>query len=202
MKNLDKVDKRVEKTRSAIILAFKEMIIEKDFNQLTVKELAQRANINRKTFYLHYQSLDEILFDLTLEVSDLLFESLNEKGFFNPDCYDINILVNTIDETINANYDLTKRIVSANSYHFFARNVKDIVKESFINKLKRKVNMDEYLMNMVGEFIASGLAKMLKEWFIKPSKLSSKELSMVVSSFIYGGLKAVMDLNKNNSFKN
>ena len=202
MKNLDKVDKRVEKTRSAIILAFKEMIIEKDFNQLTVKELAQRANINRKTFYLHYQSLDEILFDLTLEVSDLLFESLNEKGFFNPDCYDINILVSTIDETINANYDLTKRIVSANSYHFFARNVKDIVKESFINKLKRKVNMDEYLMNMVGEFIASGLAKMLKEWFIKPSKLSSKELSMVVSSFIYGGLKAVMDLNKNNSFKN
>ena len=61
--------------------------------------------------------------------------------------------------------------------------------------------------------IAEAIATMIKEGeagadkaraIVKEltEKLSSKELSMVVSSFIYGGLKAVMDLNKNNSFKN
>ena len=93
MKNRDKIDKRVEKTRNSIITTFKEMIIEKDFKEITIKELAERANINRKTFYLHYESMEEILFDLSIDLSDQIFESLNERGFFNPDCFDINILV-------------------------------------------------------------------------------------------------------------
>ena len=76
-------DRRVEKTRNVIINAFKEMIIEKDFNEITIKELAERANINRKTFYLHYESMEEILFDVTVELSEQVFESLNNKGFFN-----------------------------------------------------------------------------------------------------------------------
>lgn len=50
MKNLDKVDRRIERTRNAIINAFKEMIIDKEFKEITIKELAERANINRKTF--------------------------------------------------------------------------------------------------------------------------------------------------------
>ena len=127
MKNLDKVDRRVEKTRNAIINAFKVMIIEKEFKQITIKELAERANINRKTFYLHYESMEEILFDLSIEISDLLFETLNKKGYFAPDSFDINILISTIEETINTNYEITKKLVSASSYRFFSRNIKDIV---------------------------------------------------------------------------
>ena len=62
MANLERYDRRVERTRNAIINAFKEMIVEKEFKEITIKELAERANINRKTFYLHYESMEEILF--------------------------------------------------------------------------------------------------------------------------------------------
>ena len=37
MRNVEKTDRRVERTRSAIINSFKEMIIEKDFKQITIK---------------------------------------------------------------------------------------------------------------------------------------------------------------------
>jgi AcrR family transcriptional regulator len=137
MKNLDKVDRRIERTRNAIINAFKEMIIDKEFKEITIKELAERANINRKTFYLHYESMEEILFDLTVELSDQIFESLNEKGFFEDNIYDINILIDCIEKILNTNYELTRKIVSANSYRFFSRNIKDIVKDSFKNKSDR-----------------------------------------------------------------
>ena len=44
MRNIDKVDRRVERTHNAIISAFKEMIIEKEFKQITIKELAEASN--------------------------------------------------------------------------------------------------------------------------------------------------------------
>lgn len=193
MKNLDKVDRRVERTRNAIINAFKEMIIEKEFKEITIKELAERANINRKTFYLHYESMEEILFDLSVEISDQIFEMLNEKGFFKPDTYDVKILIETIAYFINSNYELTRKLVSANSYRFFSRNIKDIVKDSFIRKIKGKVKISNYLMNIVGDYIASGFAKLLKDWFEEPGDLSTNDIAVLSSTLIYGGIKGLVE---------
>lgn len=193
MKNLDKTDRRVERTRSAIINAFKEMIIEKDFKQITIKELAERADINRKTFYLHYESMEEILFDLSIELSDQIFESLNDRDFFNPDCYDINILVECIDGIINSNYELTRKIISSDSYRFFSRNIRDLVKDSFIRKIRGKIKVNEYIMNLVSDYVASGFAKVLKDWFEDPGELSSRDISQLVSALIYNGIMGVLN---------
>lgn len=184
-------DRRVERTRNAIINAFKEMIIEKDFNEITIKELAERANINRKTFYLHYESMEEILFDVTVELSEQVFESLNDKGFFDPNIIGITPLIETIDELINSNYELTRKLISANSYHFFSRNIKDLIKDSVIRKIKKHIDMSEYKMNLVGDFIASGLSKLLKDWFENP-QLTINEVSTFASNLIYGGIKGII----------
>ena len=45
-----KEDLRIQKTREAIHKTFEEMICEMDYEQISIKELAQRARINRKTF--------------------------------------------------------------------------------------------------------------------------------------------------------
>lgn len=193
MKNLDKTDRRVERTRSAIISAFKEMIIEKDFKQITIKELAERANINRKTFYLHYESMEEILFDLSIDLSDQIFESLNDRDFFNPNCYDINILVECIDGIINSNYELTRKIISSDSYRFFSRNIRDLVKDSFLRKIRGKIKVNEYVMNLVSDYVASGFAKVLKDWFEDPGELSSNDVAHLISALIYNGIKGVLN---------
>jgi len=47
-----KEDLRVQRTKEFIRKTFEEMICEMDYEQISVKELTQRAKINRKTFYL------------------------------------------------------------------------------------------------------------------------------------------------------
>lgn len=49
-----KVDRRILKTREAINKAFIELLAEKSFDHFTINEIAERANINRKTLYLHF----------------------------------------------------------------------------------------------------------------------------------------------------
>ena len=130
----EKRDKRVERTRNSIITTFKEMIIEKDFKDITIKELAERAHINRKTFYLHYQSIDEILFDLSLDLSDYVFDILKKQGFFEGDITEgkIDSLVNSLNDALTNDFAITKKLISSDSYHFFIRNIKDLFKEAFI----------------------------------------------------------------------
>lgn len=68
------VDPRAARTQAAIKEAFEQMACEADAGRITVKELAERAGINRKTFYLHFETI-EALFDETLgDVMDEFFQ--------------------------------------------------------------------------------------------------------------------------------
>jgi len=54
-------DLRVTKTLEAIDTAFRTMMLEKGFAAITVKELCERARINKKTFYRYYETLDDLM---------------------------------------------------------------------------------------------------------------------------------------------
>ena len=50
-----KVDRRVLKTQESLKKAVIELMIEKNFDDITIQDIADRANVNRGTIYLHYQ---------------------------------------------------------------------------------------------------------------------------------------------------
>jgi len=54
-------DLRVTKTLEAIDTTFRTMMLEKGFAAITVKELCERARINKKTFYRYYETLEDLL---------------------------------------------------------------------------------------------------------------------------------------------
>lgn len=72
-------DLRTIRTHKAIRSALETMILTKDFNCITVKELAEIAGINRKTFYLHYDSLDDLFGELEDEIVDEFAQSEHLK---------------------------------------------------------------------------------------------------------------------------
>lgn len=50
--------------------AFLELLSQKDFVFITVKEICEKAGVNRSTFYLHY----EMVADLLSESADYIYE--------------------------------------------------------------------------------------------------------------------------------
>jgi len=53
-------DRRIRKTEAALQNAFVQLIHEKDFTQITIKELCAKADINKSTFYLHYKDIYDL----------------------------------------------------------------------------------------------------------------------------------------------
>ena len=72
MKKVTTTDLRTIRTKNSIHTAFQEMAANTDIEHITVKELAELAGINRKTFYSHYDSIEaleqELLRDLIHEI--------------------------------------------------------------------------------------------------------------------------------------
>lgn len=79
------------------------LLNEKDYEYITVKEICKKAGVNRSTFYLHYESID-----------DLLEETL---GFINKkflDCFE-----DTSDFITNINVSSKENLYLINDKYFF-----------------------------------------------------------------------------------
>ncbi|MGI5888649.1 MAG: TetR/AcrR family transcriptional regulator [Oscillospiraceae bacterium] len=72
-----KEDLRVVKTQRAIKEAFKELVMEKNSSRITVKELAERAQIHRKTFYLHYTTIEALFEDVMRETAEQYYSEID-----------------------------------------------------------------------------------------------------------------------------
>ena len=84
------MDRRQRKTREAIFSAFTELLSKKDFNQKTVGEIINAADIGRATFYSHFETKDFLLKDFCEELFCHLFDTENDKGHEHKHFFDCN----------------------------------------------------------------------------------------------------------------
>ncbi len=55
------LDRRIQKTRSALREAFFELVLTYSYDEIKVADIIEKANVGRSTFYQHYKSKDDIL---------------------------------------------------------------------------------------------------------------------------------------------
>lgn len=76
------MDRRVKRTKEAILGAVLSLITEKDYRKISISEVARRADIDRKTFYLHYTGVEQVLTEFSESTVNNLHEKLVGNGYF------------------------------------------------------------------------------------------------------------------------
>lgn len=76
--SLNKNDLRVLKTKQNIHLSLTNLLKKKPLTQIKITELCKQANINRGTFYFHYQEIGDVFKELFEEIMKDLRKSYNE----------------------------------------------------------------------------------------------------------------------------
>lgn len=71
------MDRRQRKTRAAIFHAFTQLLSKKDYMQITVGEIIEKADIGRATFYSHFETKDFLLKEFCEELFCHIFDAEN-----------------------------------------------------------------------------------------------------------------------------
>ena len=72
------MDRRQRKTREAIFHAFTELLSEKDFSQITVGQIIDKADVGRATFYAHFETKEFLLKEFCRELFCHIFDTASQ----------------------------------------------------------------------------------------------------------------------------
>lgn len=87
MENIEKVDKRIRRTKKILTEALIDILKEKNVEDITVSELAKRADVTRTTFYQYYRDpvdmLEQLQYETTQDIQKIVerTEGGNAEGF-------------------------------------------------------------------------------------------------------------------------
>ena len=73
------MDRRQRKTREAIFSAFIALLSEKDYTQITVGEIIEKADVGRATFYAHFETKDFLLKELCQDLFCHIFDAAEDN---------------------------------------------------------------------------------------------------------------------------
>lgn len=149
-----------EKTRILIRNTFSELLMEeKSINKVTVSKLVERADINRGTFYNHYDNIFSIAKEFEDEVLEVLIDSSKE---FN----NVNDIFNFCDDVIvylKDNEDMYKMILSSKEPLVFLEKLNNMLQENLFKYFKKSNNKNGTRMNI--SFYVDGVLNQALRYF-------------------------------------
>ncbi|UOF89553.1 TetR/AcrR family transcriptional regulator [Fodinisporobacter ferrooxydans] len=159
---MPRVDRRILKSQEAIKKALIELMSEKNFDDITIQEISDRANVNRATIYLHYMDkfdlLDKIieehmnkLQELCQSASEMTFKEGNYVWF----------------EYFESNYLFFSTMLTTKSATYFrSRFLELVVQEYKVEVDVTKGNNQGLSEDVILQFFGAAVVGSV-EWWIK-----------------------------------
>jgi len=126
-KNERKSDPRVIRSRQLLRAAVISLIPEKGFGAISVQDIADRATLNRATFYLHYQDKTELLMDAFEELIAHATPLPPEDGL--PDLASAPASIERVFNRIAEHADFFRVMLAEENVPAFAGRVRAYVEE-------------------------------------------------------------------------
>lgn len=80
-------DRRFIKNKKEIRKAYIKLVIEKGYKKITISDIAERADINRMTFYAHYDMVEDVFNEFLDDMEQEIFDSIKKETTFDIDYF-------------------------------------------------------------------------------------------------------------------
>ncbi|WP_042462991.1 TetR/AcrR family transcriptional regulator [Neobacillus dielmonensis] len=180
-------DKRVMRTKRLIRDTLTELMEQKGFDAITVKDITDKAMINRGTFYLHYQdkydllekseaeffsSLEQIVRDLNPQVA-ISLTSQNEP---------FPVIVKLFDY-FQETAPFLKALLGPKGDPKFQVKLKEMIKTLMRQVLLSQVNQEDLLVpeEFLLSYISSAHVGVVQYWLETGMQKSSEEMTLILA---------------------
>ena len=184
-------DLRVIKTIEAIKQSFEALICEKDYEKITVKELCEKARINKKTFYHYYSSLDDLLSEMQAELSAKYIDKV--KNYILPD--DLEQITREFF-TFSANQSLAyEKITASGNYDYVRGRMISKVMNATWEKSERFNKLDLFKQSILISYVNTVTLDVYKHWMADGKKVPIDEIVDICNQLVLSGTKGFFENN-------
>lgn len=189
------MDRRVVRTREAIRNAYIELLTESSDGKVSITDIAKRANIDRKTFYLHFESTDAMVRNFGEERIAEVYRYLNERSFFEHP-YDKDMIFNALSALIEKDEKFYRSLAVKDGSTVFWTEIENalvkIISETYIGE--GMYSKEELVM--LGKFFTTGTISIYKSWLKGEIDCSLDELSAIASEMSFRGIQGIIRVGK------
>ncbi|MCI8452818.1 MAG: TetR family transcriptional regulator [Eggerthellaceae bacterium] len=164
--NAPKLDRRVVRTRKAIQAAFRNLVVRQGAEKITVSALAREADIDRKTFYLHYASLDELAEEQGHLVVDRITQVLVVGR--EPDGITVNLrtVVTELAAMFQEDPEFYRRVARELSVDSMVEALCEPVRQAIVESNPPAAELDQPGLDYLIRFFLAGTLSVFVHWFL------------------------------------
>lgn len=180
-------------TKKAIGYTFKDLLKEKPFNKITVNDIASKCDINRQTFYYHFQDIRDLVeWICTFEVDSILNKNTDIEKWEDKFLLIFKIMEEEKVFVKNIYHSVSVEVLRSNLY----RLVYPIIYSEIIEKSKGK-NLREEDKKFIADFYKYAFVSIVLDWIDKGMIENQELIVLKVSNLITGTINhACMAMNK------
>ena len=180
-------NRSVRNTKKRLYESLMKLVGKKPLNQVTVKEITEDADVNRSTFYFHYQDVSSMVVEMEdkfLQDFSVALTALEQKS------HDfIAILVRCLENHRN----LCKLLLGSNGDMAFVEKMKAIVAEKCSKIWKDAVpELTDVEASAMDTFLIGGVMSTLQTWILSERRVPAKEITDILNRLIFDGICPVI----------
>lgn len=187
-------DRRVLKTKRAIKNALMHLLNDRDINDITISDIAAQADINRKTFYNYYSGVHEVIDEMENDIISHVDEALTDIDFID-NLENPYLIFEKLTSVISADMDTFGYLLGMNTNVGLLSKMVDLLKAKVKSVILPVVELDELQLNLMLEFMISGMVAVFKRWFNSDRSVSIDEISRQMNILAFKGLNGYLDLD-------
>ena len=180
------LDRRARKTRKLFEDALIELLKTKDINQITVTDLSEIADMNRGSFYTHYDDI----YDLLESIENQMLSELTQIAATEPRAGEIFLFEEEFTNIVNAlkyveeNKEIFKVLLNDQGSLLFLNRMKNIFSEKLLSRLLTLSVSNEKYNNLLTAFYMSGFIGAIQEWMKNDFNITAFEMATLIKALL------------------
>ena len=182
----ERMERRRKKTRQAILSAFQELLAQKRYENITVQDIVETADVGRSTFYTHFETKDMLLRAMCEDMFVHVLENVTDEGSHdfshdrdNPTMIVSHMLYHMQDQQKNI-----RGLLTCESRDIFLQYFREKLRETLAARghelLRSHTLPDDFLINHItGSFV------LMVEWWMRGGcMLTPEEMTRMYAAVI------------------
>lgn len=170
-------DRRIRKTKKAIREALLTLMLEKGFDAITINDIAEEADINRGTFYLHYADKFELLGvieDDIIAQFQALQNNIDISKMYQEENHFTDVFIKEAIGVIKENELFFKVMFISGEKTTFESKFKAEIKKNMKSKINHIDTISDIPFDYYFSYVVNALLGILREW-VKGGMVETKE---------------------------